>query len=268
MTTERETRDDDFDLAVDAMRTVDAPSSERAAAVRRAVIEAASQRKSARSSRRSQRKTITAAILLAAAFGGTAFAAVAAKTSLFARRAADTHTYSTPASSAAPRAPARRTITRDPIEPAAAQTAVIAAPEQSAPSRISAREPPAAPRARLHADTPIAPRVQRSTGQSAPGAVTPVTTATAATPEVDSLYHQAHEAHFVTRNPALALDRWNAYLSAEPSGRFVPEAQFNRVVCLVRLGRTQEALAAIDALPSSHYRHADALRLRAQLEPR
>jgi hypothetical protein len=103
------------------------------------------------------------------------------------------------------------------------------------------------------------PTIDRAPAQSEPRAPTAV---------LDALYHQAHEAHFVARDPSLALARWNAYLAAEPSGRFVPEAQFNRVVCLVRLGRRAEALEALRALPATHYRHEEIERLRAHLESR
>lgn len=61
----------------------------------------------------------------------------------------------------------------------------------------------------------------------------------------DSVYREAHEAHFQAHDPALALSRWDAYLQVAPQGRFVPEAQYNRAICLVRLGRNAEAIEAL-----------------------
>src|SRR5262249_28289735 len=47
------------------------------------------------------------------------------------------------------------------------------------------------------------------------------------------------------RDPAAALAAWDAYLAAEPAGRFAIEAKFNRALTLVRLGRYHEAEAAL-----------------------
>lgn len=65
-------------------------------------------------------------------------------------------------------------------------------------------------------------------------------------PDADALYQAAHRAHFVDRNPAAALAAWNDYLAAAPRGRFAVEAQYNRALCLVRLGRTDEARRALE----------------------
>jgi RNA polymerase sigma-70 factor, ECF subfamily len=59
------------------------------------------------------------------------------------------------------------------------------------------------------------------------------------------LYEAAHEAHFVARDPARALAAWDAYLAAHPSGRFAPEAKYNRALSLLRLGRKDEAKDAL-----------------------
>lgn len=55
------------------------------------------------------------------------------------------------------------------------------------------------------------------------------------------LYEAAHAAHFVDRDPTRALAAWDAYLAAYPSGRFAPEAKYNRALSLLRLGRRDEA---------------------------
>ena len=58
-------------------------------------------------------------------------------------------------------------------------------------------------------------------------------------------YGHAHAAHFEADDPRRALALWEAYLRDYPDGAFVPEARFNRALCLVRLGRHVEARAAL-----------------------
>jgi len=88
--------------------------------------------------------------------------------------------------------------------------------------------------------------------------------AAAPAPQVDTddaLYRAAHQAHFVTRDPAGALAAWDAYLRAAPRGRFAPEAHYNRALCLVRLGRTAEAERTLELFASGSfggYRKAEA----------
>ena len=83
-------------------------------------------------------------------------------------------------------------------------------------------------------------------------------------PEADreqSDYRRAHEAHFGAGDPARAVHLWDVYLSAHPSGRFAPEARFNRVLDLVRLSRFEEAERALRPFadgPLGGYRQHDA----------
>lgn len=58
-------------------------------------------------------------------------------------------------------------------------------------------------------------------------------------------YGRAHAAHFEADDPPGALVLWEAYLRHYPEGAFVPEARFNRALCLLRLGHRD---AARDAL--------------------
>jgi RNA polymerase sigma-70 factor, ECF subfamily len=67
------------------------------------------------------------------------------------------------------------------------------------------------------------------------------------------LYEAAHEAHFVARDPAKALAAWDAYLAAFPSGRFAPEAKYNRALSLLRLGRRDEAKEALAPFADGAY---------------
>jgi TolA-binding protein len=61
----------------------------------------------------------------------------------------------------------------------------------------------------------------------------------------ETLYHAAHDAHFVSRDPSRALAAWDAYLAEHPRGRFAPEARYNRALTLVRLGRRDDAREAL-----------------------
>lgn len=62
---------------------------------------------------------------------------------------------------------------------------------------------------------------------------------------------------------AAALDAWNRYLAAAPTGRLAPEARFDRIVALVRLERWDEAARALDAIGEFSYRATELARLRA-----
>jgi hypothetical protein len=86
----------------------------------------------------------------------------------------------------------------------------------------------------------------------------------ASAPPSDGLYAVAHRAHFQERDPARALAAWDAYLGDAPQGRFAPEARYNRALCLVRLGRTNEAIAALRPFAEGaygSYRREEATRL-------
>jgi hypothetical protein len=97
---------------------------------------------------------------------------------------------------------------------------------------------------------------------SSPKAPTPTSTqSSSSTPSSSSvssreqsLYAAAHSAHFVEHDPAAALRGWDAYLAAYPNGRFALEARYNRAISLVRLGRRDDARAAL--APFAHGDHA------------
>ena len=63
---------------------------------------------------------------------------------------------------------------------------------------------------------------------------------------IDPLYRAAHELHFRGRDHAATLAAWDAYLAAEPAGRFVLEARYNRALVLVRLDRYGDARIALE----------------------
>lgn len=101
------------------------------------------------------------------------------------------------------------------------------------------------------------------TPTAAPPAEPSLPIASAATREL-SLYGAAHAVHFVAHDAARALRLWSQYLRQFPTGRFVPEATYNRALALLRLGREREALAALRTIAAGRfgaYRRADAAAL-------
>lgn len=134
---------------------------------------------------------------------------------------------------------------------AAAPVAAVPAPAAAEP----AVAPPIAPEPISEpVRVPEAPRAARapSPSASAPARV--------ADPAHD-LYRAAHRAHFADHDPAKALGAWDAYLAAAPGGRFSLEARYNRALCLIRLGRHEEARSALAPFAAgSHgeYRRAEA----------
>jgi len=104
---------------------------------------------------------------------------------------------------------------------------------------------------------------------SAPVAAKPPASSEAADPE-DTLYRDAHRAHFVDKDPARALRAWDAYLAAYPSGRYVLEAKYNRALDLVRLGRKDDARAALAPFARGEmngYRQSEARQILDALGP-
>jgi hypothetical protein len=95
---------------------------------------------------------------------------------------------------------------------------------------------------------------QRSLNQ-APSTI-PSASVAAARPavNVDELYREAHQAHFVRGDASAALAAWDRYLAAAgPGARMLVEAQYNRAITLARLGRTAEALAALRPFANGEY---------------
>jgi hypothetical protein len=69
----------------------------------------------------------------------------------------------------------------------------------------------------------------------------------------DDLYERAHRIHFQEGDFARALPEWDGYLSAFPSGRWAPEARYNRAIALIKLGRFREARAALAPIAAGEY---------------
>lgn len=88
--------------------------------------------------------------------------------------------------------------------------------------------------------------------------------------EDDALYARAHELHFVTRDPTAALAAWNAYIDQARSAALLPEAKYNRALCLVRLHRNAEAIEALTPFANGthgSYRKREASALLRALTP-
>lgn len=88
---------------------------------------------------------------------------------------------------------------------------------------------------------------------------------------IETMYRKAHVLHFHGADDVAALAAWDAYLAAEPSGRFAVEARYNRALILVRLARYADARAALapfadgDVAPAG-YRKAEAAQLVERLD--
>lgn len=161
-------------------------------------------------------------------------------------------------------APARRP------PPSAPAPAVEAAPLPSEPD-ASTPQPDATPEAPLPTESkPPRVRPRRADGR----APAPRRAAPSLPPPDDpghALYRAAHQAHFVDRDPARALEGWEAYLAKTRGGRFALEARYNRALCLIRLGQHERAEAALAPFASGahgDYRHDDATRLLDALAKR
>ena len=138
------------------------------------------------------------------------------------------------------------THARDPVEEVPVPVASTpVAPAASAPRITPAASIETAPRDPIApaGEPPVSARralpsgqASRPSGQAA---------ADAATDVEESLYADAHKAHFVARDPVAALRGWDAYLRTYPDGRFALEARYNRALTLVRLGQVAEARAAL-----------------------
>jgi hypothetical protein len=153
-----------------------------------------------------------------------------------------------------------------PAEPA---PAVRPAPQLAPPvaNEPVANEPPAP-----KSGPKTAARPSASPEREAP----PIETINTPDPEADRdagtlvLYKKAHRLHFQEQKWAEALDAWNDYLREQPNGALSVEARYNRALALVRLGRRDDARAALAPFARGEvaggYRAAEAKSLLSALE--
>ncbi len=142
--------------------------------------------------------------------------------------------------------PARLAVTASP--------AATATPVPSTPVEIPVlpvEELPMAP-----GTSPGRRGVARGPASGAPSVLAP--DAPAARPSLPSdeasmLYAAAHHAHFVSRDPALALRAWDAFLAFAPDDPLALEARYNRALTLVRLDRRAEARGALEPFALGTY---------------
>lgn len=137
------------------------------------------------------------------------------------------------------------------------------------PAAVSPTPVAAPPPVVAHAPTsmPTPPPSAKARPVIEPPAVEPARVAEPAPSAPDphaALFAEAHRLHFIDHDPAGALAAWDRYLAEAPSGRFSPEARYNRALALVRLGRTNEAKAELAAFATGtygNYRRDDAKKL-------
>jgi hypothetical protein len=119
-------------------------------------------------------------------------------------------------------APIVSTVPPPAPKPKPQQLAVVPEPVQPVPDVVAPAPPP-----------PVAKQPVRA--RPAPTAPTPI----------EVLYRKAHDLHFHGGDHAAVLAAWDAYLAAEPTGRFAVEGRYNRALVLARLGRYAEARDAL-----------------------
>jgi hypothetical protein len=144
---------------------------------------------------------------------------------------------------------------------------IVAAPH--APIRLSAPLRAPAITVKPLATTPT-PAVAVESPTPAISVEPPATAAAPPSPSpFEALYRRAHDLHFHGSDPAAALAAWDAYLAAEPTGRFAIEATYNRALVLVKLHRYRDASAALAPFARGEigaaYRQSEAQALVARL---
>lgn len=135
-----------------------------------------------------------------------------------------------------------------PVGPASASRPASAS--DAPPAREDAGPPPSASASPPAPSPPLQKTEPLASARGHRPAIAPSALPPRSTSEEDALYASAHAAHFEARDTARALAAWDAYLAKAPHGRFAPEASYNRALCLARLGRNEEARAALEPFAS------------------
>lgn len=133
---------------------------------------------------------------------------------------------------------------------------------------------PSAPRATARPVPPIAPAVVSEPESASPTssaadstAVANATGAPLSSDEQRTRFRDAHRLQY-TAPPAVVLEAWDRFLRDVPTGAFADEARYYRALSLARLGRLDEARAALEAIAAGRHgeRHrGDAARVLRQL---
>lgn len=141
-----------------------------------------------------------------------------------------------------------------PVEPELAMNAPL--PEEAEPpSPAPVEEPAAAPK--REKPKPIDSQPEPPSSQE-----------TAPRPADLARFERAYELHFVVKDYERALLAWEGYLRTSPDGQLAVEARYNRAMALVRLGRHDEAKAALEPFARGAfggYRQSEAQAILAAL---
>lgn len=264
--------DDLLERASAALREETADPSEGARFTRARVLASLQQSQVRRRSRLAVLLPLAACFAAASAFG-----MVDGRVPAFVRSVSHSLGFGHAPAEQAPTPPQRKA----PARPAAAvappaAAAPVEVPLDAPPERAQpAAAPPPEPEVRAPAPRPAStprsatlaagaavkaepPSKAVASAETQPSATAPLSDVS---DRAHELYRVAHHAHFVDHDFVSALRAWDAYLEAAPSGRFVLEARYNRALCLVRVGRTSEARAALAPFASGQfagYRQAEA----------
>jgi len=165
-------------------------------------------------------------------------------------------------STAAPHVRRTAAAETNPAPPADTAAPTGPAPEPAASAAEESTEPVPEPAPVAEKPTSAGEQGISPQGQARPSA--PAATGAASQSAADgalsqaealelSLYRKAHQAHFNAHDFGAALVAWNDYIARAPRGRFAAEAQYNRGICLVRLGRSAEAERALRPFAEGRY---------------
>lgn len=155
-----------------------------------------------------------------------------------------------PAAGAAPAAPQQGSQGSAQLDAAQQGSAQLDAAQQGSPQQ--GRSPSSVGGTSLSVSTTPLPEPSRpvllgaepTSGSASSGqARDPSSAAPAGAPGADALalYRRAHDAQFKSGSYATALDGYRRYLSEFPNGEFAPEARYNSAICLLNVGRREEA---------------------------
>ncbi|MFK7984472.1 MAG: tol-pal system YbgF family protein [Sandaracinaceae bacterium] len=256
---------DELDALVDAYRTeVDRPPHD-AAPTRRAILRAARLRR--------QRRTLAIAASVALALvltNATTFAWSTGRIDGVRETMLSWAAGDTPSPTTAPAAQPRRPIATTSEPTVAVEGPVTPARDDRAPEAALAPPAPVARRrSGARAGSGREPSAAPATAQAAPDDALEAEFDTLTPPPAAErlAFERAHRAQFEARDYLGALSAWTTYLRAYPTGRLLPEARFNRAVCLLRLQRFQQAEEALARIARSEsLRRSDAADLLRALE--
>ncbi len=151
----------------------------------------------------------------------------------------------------------------------------LPAQKTEAPSPSALREAPpaqdipAGPQGTAESEGSAMPRPSRIAPPSGRASSGVLEARSAPPPSAQALYDAAHRLHFGGVDRIAAVEAWDRYLKAYPSGQLAIEARYNRGIALARVGRTAEARRALTPFAQGEYggyRQREARRLIEYLD--